>query len=286
MALPRFHTLILSTAVALYAIATASAQTSVQPGEAISLTIDATQTQQKLLHGKLVIPVKPGPLTLYYPKWIPGEHGPDGPISNLTGLHFQAAGKPIPWTRDTLDVYTFHVTIPEGATHLEASYDFIEAEGYSATDKLTVLEWNEALLYPAGTPSSQLTYNAKIILPKGWKYGTALPIASESPSESGPTITFKPISLELLVDSPIIAGEYYRAIDLTPPGEPIHHEIDMVADSEAALAMSPETQKNPASSSEPATTATTTSYSPSATTSPTSAWNTTNPTTAASPNAS
>ena len=119
-------------------------------GENISLTVDATQTPQRILHAKLVIPVKPGPLTLYYPKWLPGEHGPDGPIGSLTGLQFEADGRTIPWQRDLLDVYTFHVDVPAGATHLNASYDYIEPDGYSATDKLLVMEWNEVVLYPAG----------------------------------------------------------------------------------------------------------------------------------------
>ena len=207
--------------------------------EPISLTVDATQTSRKLLHAKLVLPVKPGPLSLYYPKWIPGEHGPDGPVANLTGLKFVVGGKTIPWRRDTLDVFTFHVDVPAAADRLEASYDFIEPEGYSATEKLTVLEWNEFLLYPAGTPSARLMFAAKLLLPEGWKFGSSLPVASQSGNE----ISFKPISLEFLVDSPVIAGQYYRAIDITPAGEPIHHEIDLVADSEAALAMPPEIQK-------------------------------------------
>lgn len=210
-----------------------------QPGSAITLTVDASGTQQKLLHIHESIPVQAGSLTLYYPKWIPGAHGPDGPIADLTGLKFEANGQSISWQRDTLDVYTFHLQVPEGATRLDANYDYIEPANDSATDKLMVLEWNEAVLYPAGSPSSQITYEATLILPEGWKFGTALPV--ENAAE--PRIVFKPISLELLVDSPVIAGEYYRAIDLTPPGEPIHHEIDMVADSEAALAMSPEIQK-------------------------------------------
>lgn len=208
--------------------------------ENISLTVDARQTREKLLHGKVVMPAKPGAMTIYFPKWIPGGHGPQGPITELTGLKFEANGKTIPWQRDLLDVFTFHVDVPEGATHLEISFDVIEPDGFSATDKLIDLEWNEALLYPAGTPSADLTFEAKLILPEGWKYGTALPVAGESGNE----ISFKPISLEHLVDSPVIAGQYYRSIDLTPPGEPIHHEIDMVADSEDALNMSPEVQKD------------------------------------------
>jgi predicted metalloprotease with PDZ domain len=210
-----------------------------QAGERISLTVDATKTPQKLLHAELVLPVKPGPLTLYYPKWIPGEHGPDGPVSSLTGLKFEGGGKTIPWQRDLLDVFTFHVDVPAGVTELHAAYDYIEPAGGSATDKLLVLEWNEVALYSAGSTSDKLMYETKLILPEGWKFGTALPVEGQS----GHEVRFKAISLELLVDSPVIAGEYYRAIDLTPPGEPIHHEIDMVADSEAALNMSPEVQK-------------------------------------------
>jgi len=207
--------------------------------ETVSLTVDATKTPQKILHAHESMPAKPGPMTLYYPKWIPGEHGPDGPISNLTGLKFEAAGKVIPWKRDLLDVFTFHVEIPAGVNELDASYDFIEPEGYSATDKLLILEWNEVALYPAGIPAEQLKYEAKLVMPDGWKFGTSLPIENQS----GNQVSFKPISLDLLVDSPVITGEFYRAIDLTPPGEPVHHEIDMVADSEAALNMSPEIQK-------------------------------------------
>jgi len=220
-------------------IALAASAAPALAGPTISLTVDATKTPQKLLHAQLGMAVKPGPLTLYYPKWIPGEHGPNGPISSLTGLRFEAGGKIIPWKRDLLDVFTFHLDIPAGVSHLDAQYDFIEPDGYSATDKLMVLEWNDVVLYPAGTPAEQLSYEAKLIMPEGWKFGSALPVANQS----GNQVAFKPISLDLLVDSPVITGEFYRAIDLTPPGEPIHHEIDMVADSEAALAMSPEIQK-------------------------------------------
>ena len=206
---------------------------------AILVTVDATKTQQKLLHTHLVMPVKSGPLTLYYPKWIPGEHGPDGPIASVTGLKFEAEGKTIPWERDLLDVFTFHLEIPRGISHLDASFDVIEPDGGSATDKLMVLEWNEVVLYPADVPAEKLTYEAKLVMPEGWKFGTALPLENEA----GKQISFKPISLDLLVDSPVITGEFYRSIDLTPPGEPIHHEIDIAADSADALNMSPENQK-------------------------------------------
>src|SRR3984885_1167134 len=209
-----------------------------QSGQTISVTVDASQAPLKIIRSHIVMAVKPGPLTLYYPKWIPGNHSPDGPIASLTGLKFSANGKTIPWQRDLVDVFTFHVDVPSGADHLDISFDYLEG-GASGTDKLFILEWNSNVLYPAGTPADQLTYEAKLVLPDGWKFGTSLPVANQS----GNQVSFKPISLELLVDSPVITGEFYRVIDITPPGEPVHHEIDMVADSAAALNMSPEVQQ-------------------------------------------
>jgi predicted metalloprotease with PDZ domain len=217
-----------------------------QSAPTISLTLDASQAPLKILRSHISMPVKPGPLTLYYPKWIPGEHAPDGPIANLTGLKFSANGKTIPWQRDLLDVFTFHVDVPSGADHLDISFDYLEptnsgtyTSAASATDKLVVISWNQNVLYPAGTPADHLIYEAKLILPEGWKFATPLEIASQSANQ----VSFKPVALDRLVDSPVTAGEYYRVIDITPPGEPIHHEIDIAADSAAALNMSPEVQR-------------------------------------------
>lgn len=213
---------------------------------AISLTVDATKTPQKFIPCQEVIPVKPGPLTLYYPKWIPGEHSPSGPIVNVTGLKFSAEGKTIPWRRDLTDVYTFHLDVPPGADRLDVSFDYLEPTAggeyggsLSSTDKLIVLEWNQTILYPAGSTAHQIMVSPKLILPEGWKFGTPQKIVSQSGNET----TFATISLAELVDSPVIAGEYYRAIDITPPGEPIHHEIDLAADDAADLNMSPEVRK-------------------------------------------
>src|SRR5579864_5515922 len=92
----------------------------------ISVTVDATKTPEKIVHTRESIPAKPGPLTLYYPKWIPGEHGPDGPIGNVTGLKFTANGKTIPWQRDLSYVFTFHVEVPTGADRLDVAFDYLE----------------------------------------------------------------------------------------------------------------------------------------------------------------
>ena len=147
----------LSSFICIFSMAILAAP-AVLAGESIPLTVDATQEHsRRFLHSHEVIPVQPGPLTIYYPKWIPGEHAPSGPISGVTGLKFEGNGKVIPWTRDTLDVFTFHVDIPAGVSSLDADFDFIEPEGNSATDKLTVVEWNDVILYPAGTLATQQT---------------------------------------------------------------------------------------------------------------------------------
>ncbi len=229
----------------MLAVSFASSAAFAQSGT-ISLTVDATKTPQKFIPCTEVIPVQPGPLTLYYPKWIPGEHSPSGPIVNLTGLKFTANGQTVPWRRDLTDVFTFHLDVPAGADRLEAKYDYLEPSGggmyggsLSATDKLIVLEWNQTILYPAGPPVDKIMVAPKLVLPDGWKFGTPQKIESQSGNET----TFATISLEELVDSPVISGQYYRNIDLTPPGEKIHHEIDLAADDAADLNMSPEVEK-------------------------------------------
>ncbi len=207
-----------------------------QTAPTVKLSVDATDAPRKLFHAKLEMPAQPGTMTLYYPKWIPGEHGPTGPIQDLAGLQFTANGKVLTWRRDLLDGWTFHVEVPSGVTSLEASLDFISpvaaggmyTGGPSATDKMAVLNWNTMLLYPAGFTSDQLTYQADLRLPEGWKFGTALPIASQS----GESISFKPASLTRLVDSPVITGEYLKVV---PLAENPHQEMDIAADSAAAL---------------------------------------------------
>lgn len=214
------------------------------PPEPIRLAVDATKAPQKILHARLQIPVRPGPVTLYYPEWIPGEHMPTGPISDVAGLQFVAGGKKIPWRRDLVDMYAFHLNIPPDTTTLDVDLDFLlsaPASGFSAgasaTANLDVVNWNQLLLYPKGYPARDIVFLPSLRLPSGWKFGTPLPGATQN----GDTVDFSPVPLDTLVDSPVIAGRYFRAIQLTPGQNP-PHEIDIVSDSSAALAMSPDTQ--------------------------------------------
>ncbi|MGB8011079.1 MAG: M61 family peptidase [Terriglobales bacterium] len=208
-------------------------------GPNVTLSVDASEAPRKIIHARLRIPAKPGTLTLYYPKWIPGEHGPTGPITDLTGLKFTASGKTLSWRRDLLDGYTFHVEVPEGESEVTASLDYaspVAAEpGYSsgmaATEKLYIVNWNTLLLYPAGYSSDQLTYSASLRLPVGWKFGTSLPVAERADGE----VHFAPVSLTMLVDGPVLAGEYLKVVPLTAATEYPPAELDLAADSLAAL---------------------------------------------------
>jgi predicted metalloprotease with PDZ domain len=208
----------------------------------ITLRVDATDATRKNLHARMQFAAKPGPLTLLYPKWIPGEHGPNGPVTDLVGLKMTAAGKPLNWLRDADDMFAFHVEVPTGASEVQVSLDFLLppssgefSSGASATSQLLDLSWNQVLLYPKGATASELQYAAALRLPAGWKYGTALPLASESSDE----LQFSPVSLETLVDSPVIAGAHFRSVELAPNTKPSHW-LDIVADSAAALEIKPE----------------------------------------------
>ena len=212
----------------------AVAQTPQNPAH---LEVDLRDAPRHIFHATLTLPVKPGPITLVYPKWIPGEHSPTGPIVNLAGLKFTANGKEIPWRRDDVDMYAFHLDIPPAVTQLHASYDYLspaEATGSrerpSSTEKFAILNWYMVTLYPQGFKTDELSYLATLRLPPNWKYGTALPVAHESEGVIG----FAPVSLTTLIDSPVISGFYLRHIDLSP-GQAPPHAVHVVADGPGPL---------------------------------------------------
>ena len=180
-------------------------------------------------------------MTLVFPKWIPGNHRPSGPIAALTGIHMEADGKPLLWQRDDVDMYAFHVTVPGTARAIDVSLDAITTNdsagggGPAASSNILDLNWNAVVLYPQGADSDAVEFAASVKLPAGWKFGTALtPVHS-----SGDDVEFAPVSLSTLVDSPLIAGLHFRRIELTSAPE-IVHEMDLVADNETDLAMTPE----------------------------------------------
>ncbi len=181
---------------------------------------------------------------MFYPKWIPGTHEPTGPLTKMTGLKLTAAGKPLAWRRDALDMYAFHCEVPSGAQAVEVQFayqvtnrDALEVSvGVVASPHLAILNWNAVLLYPQGKPAQEWTYVAQLRLPAGWKYGTALSVATATAD----TVTFQPVALTTLVDSPILTGAYFKTFPLMPAGVAIPHQLDLAADSVAALDLKPE----------------------------------------------
>jgi predicted metalloprotease with PDZ domain len=208
----------------------------------IKLTVDATEAAHKILHAQLEVPVTPGPMTLYYPKWMPADHSPDGPIENLVGLQFSSNGKKVAWRRDLVDMYAVNLEIPQSSTTLTVNLDFLlSAPGPiidfagDASSKLLVLMWNTVLLYPKGRPAHEIVFEPQLRLPQRWKFNTSLPVANRS----GDTIAFAPVPLDLLIDSPVQSGEFLASIPLSPSGAPLQ-ELDVAGDDAWAIAIPPE----------------------------------------------
>ena len=213
----------------------AAASLRAQPAT-VRLEVDARDAPRKIFHARMRFPARPGAMTFLYPKWLPGEHGPTGPIADVAGLKFTAGGKTLPWRRDPLEMYAFQVTIPEGADAVDVELDYLSpasasgfSSGASATAELAIVSWNQLLLYPRGPSGEGLRYAASLRLPAGWKHATSL----ESGSGSGEAVSFGPVSLETLVDSPVLAGAHMRVLPLTDG--PIPHRLNLAADGEAAL---------------------------------------------------
>ena len=195
----------------------------------IQITADLTDGPRKLYHAEIDLPVKPGPVNLTTPKWIPGNHRPTGPVDDITGVVFTANGQTLPWRRDDQDLYQFHVTVPAGVTTLHAHLDCIVTSRIS--QKLAVLEWEKLLLYPANTPVKDIAIQPSVTVPTGWGIGTALtPTDGYDPQNpKGGTTHYAPTTVEQLEDSPIITGQYFHEFALAPEVTPKHY-IDVVAD--------------------------------------------------------
>ena len=196
----------------------------------IQITADLTDAPRKLYHAEIDLPVKPGPITLITPQWIPGTHMPAGPAEDITGVVFTANGQVLPWRRDDVDLYEFHVTVPEGVHTLHAHLDCIVTA--RITHKMAVLEWEKLLLYPAHTPVREIPIEPALKVPAGWGVGTALtPTGSAAwpvPS-AGSTTHFAATNVEQLEDSPLITGEFFHEYSLAPSISPKHY-LDVVAD--------------------------------------------------------
>jgi predicted metalloprotease with PDZ domain len=207
----------------------------------IGLTVDAGDLQRHIFSVRETIPVRGGEaLTLLYPQWLPGNHAPSGRVDKLAGLVIRANGARLEWTRDTADVFAFHVAVPSGVASLVVEFQFVSPldtnEGRVVmTPDMLNLQWGAVSLYPAGYFARQITVASSVRLPDGWQLATAL----ETASTDGSMTTFKPVSFNTLVDSPIFAGRYFKRFDLDPNG-PVPVRLNVMADEPALLEVTPE----------------------------------------------
>ena len=224
-----------------------SAGNKAYPG-IVQLTVDASDLDRKIFNIRASIPVQTGPLTLYFPEWLPGKHGTNGALNQLAGLHFSGNQQSIAWKRDPLNMYAFHLQIPAGVSQLKAEYQFLSPTDdkfgrVTMTPEIIGVQWNNMILYPAGAASDQIQIQPTLILPAGFQFGSALKLAEKSenlsPSQSQNEFQFKPVTLEELVDSPVFAGKYFKRFDLNPGAKvPVH--LNVVADKPESLNATPE----------------------------------------------
>jgi predicted metalloprotease with PDZ domain len=230
------------TSILLVLAAFSGPASQAQAPGTVKLEVDLRDATRRVFHSRMEFPVSAGSFTLVYPKWIPGEHAPNGPIMDVTGLHFRADGKEIAWRRDEVDMFAFHCEIPTGVGILEASLDYLSpsetsgTEAPSASAQVAVLPWNLVVLYPQGAKSDDVKFAAKVQLPSGWKYATALEPATGTNRDSLEP-AFETVSLTTLIDSPLLAGAFLKTYDLSPGQKP-EHRISVAADSAAATALS------------------------------------------------
>ncbi|HVU30849.1 MAG TPA: peptidase M61, partial [Sphingomicrobium sp.] len=183
----------------------------------IQLTVDASDVTRAIfrIHQHVPVPA-PGDFVLLYPKWVPGGHSPRNDIKNITGFRASANGQQLKWVRDDLDVYAFHVTVPQGVTAIDVDYQYVTPTTGNqgrilATPDMESIQWLSNSMYPAGYFVRDIPIQASVIVPQGWKVATAL----RPSAQTGNRIDYPVTSYEILMDSPLIAGAHYRKIPLT-----------------------------------------------------------------------
>jgi predicted metalloprotease with PDZ domain len=204
----------------------------------ISLLVDITNIADRILNVHETIPIKGRDITLLYPEWLPGTHSPSNPIGQLAGLVVTANGKQIPWVRDGVDMYAFHVEVPQDATTLDINFQYLallDSKRSRISSGFADVTWNSVLLYPAGYFSRDIKFEATLRLPEAWKFASALDVKSQN----GNLVQFKDTPLNTLVDSPLYAGVNFKRLDLsTGPDNPVY--LDIFADKPADLEITPE----------------------------------------------
>lgn len=217
----------------------------------IQITADLTEGARHLFHAEIDIPVQAGTAVFTSPLWIPGTHAPGGPLADITGVVFTGNGETLKWRRDDVTLSNFNVTVPKGVTNVHVHLDAIIAG--RVTTKMSVLEWEHVMLYPANIPIKEIAIQPSVTVPAGWGTGTALkPIGvvptpattgvmetAHMPAAGSVTTQYAVTNVEQLEDSPVITGLYFHEFPLAPEISPKHF-LDVVADQPEDAQMRPE----------------------------------------------
>ncbi len=214
-----------------------------EPLGPVQLEVDLSDVAHKVFHVHERVPVAPGTLTLVLPKWIQGTHAPWQDVASLAGLHFETAGKALPWRRDPIEMGAFQLDVPDGASSLEVRFDYLAPaisehhwDGLLSSRTMADLEWNVAILYPRGTDYRRLQIEPAVILPAQWQFATAL----DGARVAGEHVAFASTTLETLLDSPLYSGRYRKVLDLTPQGGSVPVHLNVFAESPEYLVVSDE----------------------------------------------
>lgn len=193
----------------------------------MTVVVDARKAPLGLALIHLTIPVAPGPFTIDYPEWIPGYHSAAGPLAAISELQISANGTPLRWQRDQVDLYAFHVDVPQGVQTLDVSFTAIlnVADEASSSRNVMVGNWHRFVLYQRNIDNEQYFVRASLIMPPGWDYASALPLKARD----GDRVDFDTVSLETLVDSPADIGRYVQHIT-TWSGDGATAYLDLFAD--------------------------------------------------------
>jgi Predicted protease with the C-terminal PDZ domain len=201
----------------------------------IRLDVDASEAFRNIVHVKEVLDVRGGDIDLFYPKWIPGEHAPDGTINDMVNFFVNANGKAVAWRRDDVEMFAFHVSVPAGVRQIEVSFDDASQPGTVDTAALARIKWNRLLVYPRGVNSDNINVTASMRVPTGWQYATAL---TEN-RNTGDTVYFNGTNLTEFIDSPAIIGKYFAKVPLST--DPVPVEMDIAGETAESIKYSPET---------------------------------------------
>ena len=225
-------------------------------GPPMRVSVDASEIARKLLHATITIPVTRSEgggdrdVALWYPKWVPGSHGPGGPIANVAGMKItDEEGNPLDWERTAGEVYRIVVSVPEDVTNLKVNLRYITNQpttnsmGHDSfgSPMLGVVSFSTVLMYPEGINIDEQKIPATLKLPSNWKASSAL--RCPNGAESGEKLHFAPVTLRTLVDSPVMCGVHQRVFDLVEPdfGDSIPpHRLHVFSEVESAVNLHPE----------------------------------------------